>query len=368
MYGKSEEAFMTARGRHRSRPSAGFTLIELLVVIAIIAVLIALLVPAVQKVREAAERQEMTRLMSGDGGICGAFAAYFRQHGVYPSTLADPDLIALSPKQQSLSKTATDLGFECVAYQVTSTGQPGDQSAWNFRFCAIRPGVVELCMDKSCQVTQTTPPLPDGCPPPPPPTPGAGLPGAGSNGPIGELPAVQRGIPIGALALAAETVTPILDAHPELESQIRAYLSQPGIVDFLFGKLASDPNAQSLTLNELLQNPLVAPFASFLKTPGSFGPEIDAQIVIHRSDLEGDPLYLFSYRSVERLVRHYSSRRGVTVSLEVKLVLADEAERRGHLQVKRALLEAFDHELRAQTGKSFTPEEAKVLRTLARTL
>ena len=33
-----------------------------------------------------------------------------------------------------------------------------------------------------------------------------------------------------------------------------------------------------------------------------------------------------------------------------------------------ALLQAFDHEVRAQAGKAFSPKQAEVLRTLARTL
>ena len=328
----------------RTRRGAGFTLIELLVVIAIIAVLIALLIPAVQKVREAARRAKMVELLQGQGAFCTALNSYFQVHGAYPATIGDPGLLEFTPGNQSPEKIAGDLEF-CLLYKVTTTATPESVGEPNFSLCAVHGTSVEYCIDKICQVTTSIPPR-DSCPPPP---------SLGGNQFF-----------VASLVLAAETVSPYLEARPDLIPQVRPALLQSGLTDFVFERLAGDGN--SLTLAQLLQNPFIAPFSPFLVDHGFYGQELDAQIVITRSDLTGSPLFLFSYDSLRILSGVYGGKPGIAHSLSVKLDAAEAAEKRGNLQAKAGALGAFENEVRAKTGKGLTAAQARVLLTLAKTL
>ncbi len=318
----------------KRRTSAGFTLIELLVVIAIIAILISLLLPAVQKVREAARNAQMKTELATD--ICAGFNSFFERYGVYPPDLDDPRLPAFMPGGKSVQTLANDLNFT-LSYEVT---QAADQSPANFLLCATEMNAtLEFCTDKTCVVTTV---------------------GQASQ----SVDAARLEF---SLALAAKTVTPILLAHPELIPQVRPFLMQADIVDQVFKTL--DLNGDEvLTLDEMLQNPFIAPFADFLRTPGFFGPQIDAQIEVRSTDLAGDPKFLFSYESLRILSAFYVKNHGIAHALIVKLDAAEAAEARGDLHAKAGELRAFANLVRAQSGKALPAVQAQALMTLVQTL
>jgi hypothetical protein len=77
---------------------------------------------------------------------------------------------------------------------------------------------------------------------------------------------------------------------------------------------------------------------------------------------------LFSYETLCDLVVHYSTDLGTAVGGCSEVAAAQDREEAGQLKARDNILQAFRNYVDAQTGMSFSPEEAETLKVISRTL
>lgn len=126
------------------------------------------------------------------------------------------------------------------------------------------------------------------------------------------------------------------------------------------------------SLSGLESDPCAAPLVSMPAVSLGLG---DHTYAVTATDLAGNSTTAtatvtvgVTYGSLCGLTELWVEKAGVAHSLCVKLQNAAAAEARGNMTAKEGLLEAYRHELEAQSGKSITPEHAAILIELSRYL
>jgi len=349
---------------------AGFTLIELLVVIAIIAVLIALLIPAVQAAREAAARRQATNNLNE---LRTAFNTFHDENGNYPPTwneftdwcerhpnFCDRSLIQLRPAGQ--------LNGWQYSIILGSGGGETNQPRLQLEAEPIFPGITgseSLVIGQNGNVRRF-------------PTPGAD---AGRKRMFARIR--DKG---------AQTLSDLLKLDPDAPRLAREYVNSPDQAASVFNMFDTNGD-RTLSIAEIqnFQNldgqNQGGPIAEFLAFAGDemkldmLSPEVKSTIAVHLSDLRQDPAaQIFSYDGLCNLTIQYvdnghcNLRRedddddGVGHAMCAKLRKAEAAEARGDHAAKQRWLEAYIHQVEAETGETLTRTRANTLTTLAGTL
>jgi hypothetical protein len=190
----------------------------------------------------------------------------------------------------------------------------------------------------------------------------------------------------------AQTLSDLLKLDRDAPRLAREYVNSPDQAASVFNTF--DANGDSTVSIAEIQNsqnfdgqnqegPLTEflAFASDEMKLDMLSPDLKSTIAVHLSDLRANPAaQIFSYDGLCNLTRQYvdngrcNLRRedddddGIAHTMCAKLRKAEAAEARGDHAARQRWLEAYIHQVEAETGKTLTRTRATTLTTLARTL
>ena len=322
--------------------SLGYTLVELQSAIAVIAVLIGLLIPAVQSAREAENgSQSSSNLIV----LARAAQAYriANPNSPYPGSL--PQLAPYVHDPALL--TGMENGYYYSISQATLV-------TWTARAEPVKPGItgsVTFTVDQTGNLTST-------------PTPGADE--------------ARQAMFNQVLSIGASKMAELLKLDETAVQQIRSFVDAPSTIPTVFSQVAiSSESGQVVSFSGIQrfnQYPdLLDGFLPTLLAPmqlGTANENVAALPGVTLTQVSETPLNpnMVSYSGICKMTEIYDTKPGIAHSLCAKLSAAQEAEERGDEQAKKGALDAYAHELEAQTDKTLTQHQASVLMTLAKTL
>jgi hypothetical protein len=189
----------------------------------------------------------------------------------------------------------------------------------------------------------------------------------------------------------AQTLSELLKLDRDAPRLAREYVNSPNQAASVFNMLdANGDRTVSIAEIQNFQNSdgqnQGGPLAEFLAFAGDemkldmLSPEVKSTIAVHLADLREDPAaQIFSYDGLCKLTREYvnsghcnstsdDDNDGVAHAMCAKLRKAEAAEARSDHAAKQRWLEAYIHQVEAETGETLTRTRANTLTTLAGTL